>query len=59
MGDTRPSVENFPADYPSTGTLTVSEDRPLDDGSHLITLNMGAAAPADARRVAGDPQARR
>ncbi len=46
MGDTRPSVENFPADYPSTGTLTVSEDRPLDDGSHLITLNMGPQHPS-------------
>ncbi len=44
--ETRPVPADFPTDYPSTGTLTVSEDRPLDDGSHLMTLNMGPQHPS-------------
>ena len=46
MGETRPAVTDFPEEYPSTGTLTVSEDSALDDGSHLITLNMGPQHPS-------------
>ena len=38
--------EDFPADYPSTGTLSVGEDRVLDDGSHLMVLNMGPQHPS-------------
>jgi len=41
-----PRIDDFPADYPSTGTLSITEDRPLDDGSHLITLNMGPQHPS-------------
>ena len=37
---------DFPEDYPSTGTLAVTEDRALDDGTHLITLNMGPQHPS-------------
>ncbi|MCC6703678.1 MAG: NADH dehydrogenase (quinone) subunit D [Thermomicrobiales bacterium] len=44
--ETTPSVADFPADYPSTGSLSISEDRTLDDGSHLITLNMGPQHPS-------------
>jgi NADH-quinone oxidoreductase subunit D len=38
--------EDFPADYPSTGTLSVGEDQILDDGSHLMVLNMGPQHPS-------------
>ena len=44
--ETRPVAADFPTDYPSTGTLTVSEERALDDGSHLMTLNMGPQHPS-------------
>jgi NADH dehydrogenase I D subunit len=37
---------DFPEEYPKTGTLSISEDRALDDGSHLITLNMGPQHPS-------------
>ena len=37
--------EDFPADYPSTGTLSVGEDQILDDGS--IKLVTGAAVPSE------------
>jgi len=37
---------DFPEDYPKTGTLAITEDRVLDDGAHLITLNMGPQHPS-------------
>jgi NADH dehydrogenase I D subunit len=37
---------DFPEEYPKTGTLAITEDQALDDGTHLITLNMGPQHPS-------------
>lgn len=37
---------DFDEDYPKTGTLSISEERALQDGTHLITLNMGPQHPS-------------
>jgi len=37
---------DFNEDVPSTGTLTVSDESALDDGSRLLTLNMGPQHPS-------------
>jgi NADH dehydrogenase I D subunit len=46
ISETQARFDDFSADYPSTGTLSVGEDKTLADGSHLITLNMGPQHPS-------------
>jgi NADH dehydrogenase I D subunit len=37
---------DFAEDYPKTGTLSISDEKALQDGTHLITLNMGPQHPS-------------
>lgn len=37
---------DFAEDYPKTGTLSISDEQALLDGTHLITLNMGPQHPS-------------
>ena len=41
-----PTTADFPVDYPKTGSLAVTDDQALDDGSRLVTLNMGPQHPS-------------